>query len=104
MLRALRALTVRPGPRRTVGLALLVAFALVVVLAASHAGEASDGHRDHCGVCSTAALVGASETFAPPALVDVLALCDRVAQPEREVLVVHQPRRLPSPRGPPTAA
>lgn len=77
---------------------------LVVALSATHAGEGADAHHDHCGVCSAAALIGASETFVPPQLVRVLDVALPLEPPRERRLVAAEPAREPTPRPPPTSA
>ncbi len=107
MIRALRARLRRVDWRQAVGLVALFAFVFVVALSAAHAhgfdkGDAS--HDEGCGVCSTAALIGTSETFAAPQLVDVLDAAPAPAPLRPHVLLAAQFQRDHAPRGPPSPA
>jgi hypothetical protein len=104
VIRGLRAWTSGPGLRRVAGAIALAAFVMVVVLAAAHSADASAGHDDRCGICTAASLVGASESFSPPTLLGPTAQPDRVAPPQDAVACPFDPRRFPSPRGPPVLA
>ena len=107
MTRALRACLDRVDWRRVVGLVVLVAFVFVVALSAAHAhGGAEDGadHHDRCGICTTAASIGTSESFAAPQLVDVVRSASAPAPLDSHVLLAAPLPRDHSPRGPPVLA
>jgi hypothetical protein len=105
VIRALRACLRRPELRRIVGVVALLAFLFVVALGAAHVGEKQDAsHVDHCGVCHAAALIGTSESFAAPQLVEILDAAAPVASHERRAPVAAEPRRAHAPRGPPSLA
>ena len=103
MLRAVRACLRDPGLRRIVGVVALVAFVLVVVLAAAHAGERDHPAHQDCGVCYAAATIGASESFAAPRFLALLDVSDTSPVCDAELPVASEPRRAHAPRGPPAA-
>lgn len=104
MIRVLRDCLRRPDLRRIVGIVALVAFVLVVVLGAAHAGEKHEAGRDHCGVCDAVAAIGTSESFAAPQL--TAHLVESVAVVPRDTVtdVAAEPRRSHAPRAPPSLA
>lgn len=107
MIRALRARLRRIDWRRFVGLVALFAFVFVVALSAAHAHGHDAGapsHDEGCDVCSTAALIGTSESFAAPLLVDVLDAAPTPAPLDSHVLLAAQFQRDHAPRGPPSPA
>jgi hypothetical protein len=104
VIRALRACLRRPDLRRIVGVVALLAFVLVVVLGAAHAGEKHAAGHDHCGICDAVAAIGTSESFAAPQLTAQLAACDAVAAPDAAAPFAAEPRRSHAPRGPPSLA
>lgn len=107
MIRALRARLRDVDWRRVVGLLVLVAFVAVVALSAAHAHGHDDGdasHDDHCGVCQTALLVGTSESFAAPRLVDVVDAAPAAPPTASPVLLAADFPRDHAPRGPPVSA
>jgi len=107
VIRALRDHLRRIDWRRVVGFVALFAFVFVVALSAAHAHghDTGDGsHDEGCGVCSTAALIGTSETFAAPQLVDVLDAAPSAAPLDSHVLLAAQLPRDHAPRGPPSPA
>lgn len=104
MIRALRACLNDSRLRRFVGFVAVLAFALVVVLGASHAGEKTEAGHDHCGVCVAVGAIGTSESFGAPQLSGHLESADPVPLASAGVLVVSEPRRSHAPRGPPSLA
>lgn len=104
MLRALCDRLTRADVRRFVGVALVVAFACVAVLGAAHFCGAHDvDHHDDCGVCRAVALIGASESFAPPALVEVAVAVDFPCVAPESTSRATTPPRDAAPRAPPRA-
>lgn len=105
MIHALRALVRRADLRRIVGVVALLAFVFVVCLGAAHLGDKRDaGHDDHCGVCVSVSLIGTSESFAAPQLIEVLDAANRAALPETRVPLAAEPRRSNASRAPPSLA
>jgi len=104
VIRALRNCLRRPELRRIVGIVALVAFVLVVVLGAAHAGEKHDAGRDHCGVCDAVAAIGTSESFAAPRFVAHVLETDAVATRDAPAVVAAEPRRSHASRAPPSLA
>jgi hypothetical protein len=85
----------------------LFAFVFVVALSAAHAhggGEDGADHHDRCGVCSTAALIGTSESFAAPQIVDVVHDASTAPPLDSHVLLAAPLPRDHAPRGPPVLA
>ena len=103
MLRAVRACLRDPGLRRIVGVVALVAFVLVVVLSAAHAGEKDHPASHDCGVCYAAATIGASESFAAPRFLALLDFSNSAPVRDAALPAVSEPRRAHAPRGPPAA-
>jgi hypothetical protein len=108
VLRALRQSLRRLDARRVGGVLLLVAFALLVALAASHLH--ADCHHeaepsDECGVCVATASIGTSESFAPPPLVvGEFESAPPPHPPAPQVLTAAELPRALAPRPPPSLA
>jgi hypothetical protein len=86
---------------------LLVAFVSVIALSAAHAHGHDDGdagHDDHCRVCLTALMIGTSESFAAPQLVDVVDAAPAAPPSDSSVLLAAEFPRDHAPRGPPVSA
>jgi hypothetical protein len=104
VIRALRDCLRRPEFRRIVCIVALVAFVLVVVLGAAHAGEKHEAGHDHCGVCDAVAAIGTSESYAAPRLTAHVIESIPAATPDASVVVAAEPRRSHASRAPPSLA
>jgi hypothetical protein len=110
----LRGLLRSTGGRRLVALVALVAFVCLVFAAAAPFAHGHDhshhGHdqqapeRDRCGVCDAVALIGASESFAAPALVLFDETLDAPPPPAARVAALAPLPRVLAPRPPPALA
>jgi hypothetical protein len=99
VLQAVQALIRRPVLRRLVGVALLVAFVVVVIAGASHSGA---HHDQRCAVCVAHHSIGTSESFAAPQLAEPPALAGDTAIFRGEASLARALDRAHAPRGPPS--